>query len=97
MRADVRQGDSSRSVDWCDDPSQEVSALPQDVLCNAQAADILRGNLVVSFLESWRGPFADLAFFFPGIPLGSLPSYLISPRDTRGASCKHHNSCPNTL
>ena len=63
MRADVRQGDTSHSVDWCDDPSQEVSALPQDVLCNAQASDILRGNLVVSFLESSMGPFAELAFF----------------------------------
>ena len=63
IRANVRQGDSSNSVDWCDDPPQEISALPQDVLCNAQVADVLRGNLVASFLKSCTHPFAELTLF----------------------------------
>ena len=32
MRANVRQSDSSQSVDSCDDPPQEVSAFSQDLL-----------------------------------------------------------------
>ena len=45
MRADVRQGDSSYSVDWCDDP------FSLNLLRNARAADVLRSNLVTPFLH----------------------------------------------
>ena len=87
MRADVRQGDSPHSVDWCDDPPQEVRALPQDVLCDAQAADILRGNLVVRFLKSRTHPFAELALFRnSSLKPSQLPDF---PRVVRAA---HHVS-----
>ena len=61
MRAYVRQGDSSDSVDGCDDPSAKVRALSQNFPRNAQAADVLRGNLVMGLLKPLKGPFTELS------------------------------------
>ena len=41
--------DSSHSIDWRDDPPQEVRALRQDFLHNAQTSDFILCHLLVSF------------------------------------------------
>ena len=76
MRAHERHGDSSHSVDWCTNPSQEICAVPQNVLRNAQAADILQGNLVTSLLKPLKSPFTELSFF-PAflLKLSQLPNF----------------------
>ena len=63
MRAYVRQGDSSDSINWRSVPPQEVSALPQDFPRDVQPADIFQSSLFVGFLEPVIHPFAKLAFF----------------------------------
>ena len=57
MRADVRHCNSSHSVHWSDDPPQEVHALSQDFLRNAQASNILQSNLVIGLLKPFNSPF----------------------------------------
>ena len=41
MRANVQQSDSSHPINWSDDPPQEISAFSQDLLCDAQTANVI--------------------------------------------------------
>ena len=75
MRADVRQGNSTHSVYWSDDPSQE-RALSQNILRNAQASNILQSNIVIGLLKPFNSPFTWLsfctAFLFEAFPIVQL-------------------------
>ena len=64
MRANVRQGDSSHPINRRDDPPQEVSALCQNLLCDAQTASVILCHFVVISGNSFNGPLTKL-FFLP--------------------------------
>ena len=72
MRANMRQSDSSHSIDWRDDPPQEVRAFPQNFLHSAQTPDSILRHLLVRFTSSFEGPHRRLSFlpvsFFKFLP-----------------------------
>ena len=68
MRADVRQGDSSCSTGAMI-RLKKSRALSQNVLRNAQAADVLQGNGVIDLLKPLKRVHSQS---FPSFPIAQL-------------------------
>ena len=61
--ADKRLSDSSHTIDWRDDPPQEVRALAQNFPHNAQTAYFILCLLLASFTNNLKGPNPTTLFF----------------------------------
>ena len=57
MRADIRQGDSSPSTDWRNDPPHEAPTSSLDFLHNTQTSNFLSRHFLTSFAYLLEGPF----------------------------------------
>ena len=63
MRVYTRQGDTSLTFDWHDDPLQEVRALARNIRRNTQSALVFLLHLTVAFPHLHTCPHAELTIF----------------------------------